>query len=297
MLDVLVIGGGPAGLQAALTLARGQRRVLVVDWGPPRNARATHLHNFVTRDGTEPAVFRAQARAELARYGVEVRQARAQEVVGGPGDFTVRLDEGEVRARRLLLALGMVDVLPPWPGMAELWGETVFQCPYCHGHEVRGLRWGLVAHEPHMIELAAMARAWTDDVVVLTEGKLEVDRQRLAKAGLRLEERPIAGLRPSAADPGRLGAVLFSEGEPLERDVLLLRPAQRQTELVRSLALQLDPGGYVVLDERRQTSRPGIYAAGDLLTPMQAAIVGAQAGMMAAATISRELALEEAGWS
>jgi thioredoxin reductase len=296
MLDVLVIGGGPAGLQAALTLARGQRTVLVVDAGPPRNARAIHLHNFVTRDGTPPQAFRAHAREELARYGVEVRTARAHEVSGGPGDFTVRLDEGEVHARRLLLALGVVDELPPWPGLAELWGETVFQCPYCHGHEVRGLRWALVAHEPHMIELAAMARLWTDDVVVLTEGKLEVDAQRLARAGLRLEERPIAGLR-AGASPNRLGAVLFTDGQSLQRDVLLMRPVQRQTALVQSLGLQLDPAGYVVLDERRQTSRPGIYAAGDLLTPMQAAIVGAQAGMMAAATITRELALEEVGWS
>jgi thioredoxin reductase len=295
MLDVLVIGGGPAGLQAALTLARGQRRVLVVDAGPPRNARATHVNNFVTRDGTPPATFRALAREELAKYGVEVRQARALEVSGGSGDFVVRLNDGEVHTRRIVLALGMVDVLPPWPGLAELWGDTVFQCPYCHGHEVRGLRWGLVAHEPHMLELAVMALAWTQDVVVLTEGKLEVDRERLLRAGLQLDERPIAGLR-AGSSPERLGAVLFTEGPPLERDVLLMRPVQRQTELVQSLALQLDPAGYVTVNEARMTSRPGIYAAGDLLTPMQAAIPGAQAGMMAAASLNRELALQLAGW-
>lgn len=299
MLDVLVIGGGPAGLQAALTLARGQQRVSVVDAGPPRNARAVHLHTFVTRDGTAPARFRAIAREELARYGVEVQAARAEGLDGAIGDFTVRTDLGEIRAKRVLLTLGVVDELPALPGLAELWGETVFTCPFCHGHEVRGQRWAVLVPSPELLEMALTSRAWTEDVVMLTDGRFSPDdetRQRLARAGVRLEERRLVGLRPREDQPDRLGALLFSEGEPLLREVLRMRPPQRQTELVRSLGLALDAAGHVVVDKLQQTSRPGIFAAGDLTTPMQSAMGGAASGMMAAAALTHTLALEALGW-
>lgn len=298
--DVVVIGGGPAGLQAALTLGRGQRRTLLVDAGPPRNARATEVHNFLTRDGTPPATIRALAHQELAAYDVAVRKVRALTVDGPAGDLRVGLEDGEVRARRVLLATGMVDVLPDLPGLADLWGHTVFQCPYCHGHEVRGQRWAVWAAAPEMLQMAAFARGWTDDVVALTAGAFPVDqdlRGRLAAAGVPLDERPIAGLTPAEQAPDRLGAVVFADGPALPRDALMYHPPQRQVPLVQALGLALDPAGFVVVDGEYRTSHPGIYAAGDLATRMQAAIAGAAAGMAAAAMLNRELTLEIAGWS
>ncbi len=292
MIDVIVVGGGPGGLQAALTLARGQRTVAVVDAGPPRNARAAAVHNFLTRDGTPPAELRRLARAELDRYGVEVEGRRAIAITGERGAFTVELDEGSVTARRVLLAVGMVDLLPELPGFEPLWGHTVFQCPYCHGHEVRGQRFAALAASEPMLDFAILLRAWTDDVVALTDGRFPVTdaaRARLASAGVLLDERPLAALTARAEDAGRLAAITFTDGAPLPRDILFARPPQRQTDLVATLALALDPQGYLLLDDHRQTSRPGIYAAGDSVTMMQSALGAASAGMHAAAMLNHEL--------
>jgi thioredoxin reductase len=293
MLDVLILGGGPTGLQAALTLGRAQRKALVLDAGPPRNARAVEVHNFLTRDGTPPSTLRALAREELSRYGVEVRGERAVEVSGAKGAFVVRVEGGgEFAAKRVILAGGMIDHLPPIPGLETLWGDTIFQCPYCHGHELRGRRWAARITAPAMVDYALVGRGWTPDLVALTEGRFEVsdqDRARLAAAGVTLDERPIAALRPAEGEPHHLGAVIFADGEALERDAMLLRPEQSQTPLVTALGLDLDPQGYVAVGFNRETSIPGIYAAGDLSSPMQAAIAGAASGMMTAAMLNHEL--------
>ena len=160
MFDVVVIGGGPAGLQATLTLARGQRRVALVDGGAPRNQRAVQVHNFVSRDGIPPKDFRAESRRQLEGYGVRLVQGLVRGVHGEPDGFTVDVDDDtRLEARRIVVALGVRDVLPDWSGLAALWGDTIFQCPYCHGHEVRGTRWAVYADSPHMPQLALLARA------------------------------------------------------------------------------------------------------------------------------------------
>lgn len=296
-VDVVVIGGGPAGLQAALTLARGQRRAVVFDTGPARNARAHHVNNFLTRDGTPPAAMRAIAREELAAYGVPVEAARVEGIDGERGRFRVRLEGGaEVGARRVILAVGMVDRLPELPGLDTLWGETVFQCPFCHGHALRGRRWAVFAPVAPLIEVGALIRAWSDDVVVLTDGQWEVPdelRARLQAAGIGLDERRVVGLRAAAEGPDRLGAIAFADGETLPRDALVFRPPQRQTPLVSSLGLAVDAAGFVAVDERRQTSRPGVYAAGDLATMMQAALGAAVAGLLAASAVIHDLTSED----
>lgn len=292
--DVIIVGGGPAGLAAALTLGRARRRVLLCDSGPPRNAAAVHVHNFLTRDGTPPAELRRIGREQLRPYAsVEVRDARVEAIHGERDAFEARLSDGSVEARRILLCTGMIDELPALEGFRALWGTSIFQCPYCHGWEVRDRSFGWLAPSAEFLAFALLLRGWTSDVVALTDGRFAVPaevRAQLEAAGVPIEERPITRL---VAREDRLEHIELAEGEPLRRDVLFARPPQRQVPLVESLGLELDPAGHVrVNDPHRETSTPGIYAAGDLQTPMQAAIAAAAAGMLTAAMINHALALE-----
>jgi len=296
--DVVIAGGGPAGLSAALALGRARKRVLLCDAGPRRNAAAVHLHNFVTRDGTPPTEFRRIARDQLAAYPhVEITDDAIAAIRGERGAFTIALAAAPaVTARRILICSGMVDEMLPIPGFRELWGHSIFQCPYCHGWEVRDQRWGyLVVPQAagHALPFALQARGWTRDVTVFTHAAATIPDDalaQLASAGIRVETAPIARLA-SRAD--QLDAVELADGRILGCDALFCHPPQRHVELVRRLGLALDDDGYVKLDPmRRETSVPGIYAAGDLTTRMQAAIVAAAAGMQAAAAINVELSME-----
>jgi thioredoxin reductase len=291
--DVIIIGGGPAGLQAALALGRARKRVLLCDGGPRRNAAAVHIQNFVTRDGTPPDDFRRIAREQLAAYpDVEVRDVRVEAIDGARDHFRVRLASGVVEARRIVLAVGMVDEMLPLPGFRELWGTSIFQCPYCHGWEVADQRWGVLAlpsNASHVVPFALMARGWTRDLVVFTNGALELaaqDRAAFETAGIRVVTAPVARL----AGDKRLEAIELATGERVACDALFTQPPQRQTDLVRALGVALDDDGYVKVDPmKRETSIPGIYAAGDLTTRAQAAILGAASGMQAAAVLNAEL--------
>lgn len=294
--DVVIAGGGPAGLAAALQLGRARKRVLLCDAGPRRNAAAEHMYGFVTRDGTPPADFRRIGRQQLEPYGrVETRDVAIEEmraIQGGHRAFEVRLSTGTVKARRILLCTGMIDQLPDIEGFRELWGRSIVQCPYCHGWEVQDRRFGFLAPAEGELDFGVFLRGWTGDVTVLTDGRFAVlpeVRTRLAGAGVRVEERRIARLSGSA---GHLESIEFSEGDPLRLDVLFARPRQRQVAFVQALGLSLDPGGYVQVDERQQTSIPGIYAAGDLLTPAQGALFAAASAVRAVAMINHELTTE-----
>lgn len=202
----------------------------------------------------------------------------------------MRLPAATVTARRVLLCTGMIDELLPIEGFAELWGHSIFQCPYCHGWEVQERRWGYLARDPRTLDFGLKLRAWTRDVVVFTGGLVEVPdelRASYEKADVRLETSPVQRL---IARDGRLQAIELAGAGPVACDVLFAHPEQRQVELVRKLGLELDEHGSVKVDPMtRETSQPGIYAAGDLTTKMQWAIAGAAAGGHAGAMISHEL--------
>ncbi len=292
--DVVIVGGGPAGLQAAQTLGRGRKRVLLCDSGARRNAAAEHMHNFVTRDGTPPDEFRTLGRKDLAAYpSVDVRDVRVESISGERGAFRVQLASELVEARRILLCTGMVDEMLPIAGFRELWGHGIYQCPYCHGWEARDRPWGYLAREAeagHLLPFSLMIRGWTSSVTVFTNGPFEIPtdaRAKLDKAGVRIEGAPIRRLVDRR---GHLDGIELETGTTVACDALFAHPPQHHVEIVKALGLALDDHGFVRVDPMmRETSVPGIYAAGDLTTRMQAAIAAAAGGMQAAAAINAEL--------
>lgn len=293
--DVAIVGGGPAGLAAALALGRACRRVVLLDAGAPRNETATHVHNFVTRDGTPPAVFRRIGREQLAPYEtVEVRDERVTDLCGERDGFTITTLGGRLSARRVILCTGMVDELPDMPGFREAWGHSIYQCPYCHGWEVRGRRWGYLALDGLGLAhgFPAMLRGWTDDLVVFAGDGVEVSAEvaaDLARRGIRFEAQGVARL---ALDGQTLTHIERKDGTRVPCEALFAHPPQRHVEIVQALGLDLDPLGYVQADPMtRQTSTPGIYAAGDLTTRAQGAVFAAAMGTQAGAMANHDLAL------
>ncbi len=291
--DIAIIGGGPAGLQAALTLGRADKRILLFDAGPRRNAAAQHIHNFVTRDGATPDEFRQRGRAQLEPYPVEIRDVRVERITGEKDDFEIRAADGEVTARRLLVCTGMVDERLDIPGFAELWGHRIFQCPYCHGWEVRGRPWTYLATNTDHLQFAALLQGWTQEVHVLLHG-VELTAEQRAQPFLRGVRVHDAAITRLEAAPNGDVAITLTDDTKIQ-GALFAHPPQRQVPLVESLELDLDEGGYVRVDPMtQQTSRPGIYAAGDLQRPQQAVAFAVSAAAHAAGMVNFELSLANA---
>jgi thioredoxin reductase len=260
------------------------------------------MHNFVTRDGATPSEFRRIAREQLADYpNVIAEDVRVGSITGVKGAFQMVTETGTVETRRILLCTGMIDELPPLEGLRELWGSDVVQCPYCHGWEAKGRPWGYLVRKDHAAQLhmfALQLRGWTEDVCVFTNGEFEVPeatRDLLVSGGVRIETRGVVRLvaGTGGAEAQRLEAVELADGTRLPCALLFAHPPQHQVDLVRALDLTLDGDGFVQVDPmRRETSTPGIFAAGDLTTRMQAAIAAAASGMQAAAMLNLELTSE-----
>lgn len=295
--DVVIVGGGPGGLSAALALGRGRKRVLLCDSGPRRNAAAVHIQNFVTRDGTPPDEFRRIGREQLGTYpNVDVRDVRVEAISGGRGAFRVELSSGPVEARRILLCTGMIDEVLPIEGFRELWGRSIFQCPYCHGWEVQDRRWAYLARgadASHLLPFAMQLRGWSRDVTVVLADSFEIPREtaeRLKGAGVRVETSPVRRL---VARDGHLASAVLEDGTDVPMEILFAHPPQRQVDVVKSLGLALDEAGFVQIDPmKRETSVPGIYAAGDLTTRMQGAVMASAAAVQTAAALNMELTME-----
>ncbi|MFF5310734.1 NAD(P)/FAD-dependent oxidoreductase [Streptomyces massasporeus] len=328
---VVVIGGGAAGLSAALVLGRARHRTLVVDAGEPRNAPAAHMQGYLTRDGMPPAEFLALGREEIARYGVELVRDRVVEVRRGadltevqgkdltevqrkafteaqgedptaaPGEgFTVVLAGGRtVQARRLVVATGLKDELPAVAGVAERFGRDVLHCPFCHGWEVRDQPFGVLASSPASVHQALMVSQWSKDVrfflhTVAEEELSDEDLRRLAAAGVEVVPGEVAGL---VVEDDRLTGIRLADGTEHARSMLFLAPrAVPQTGLLEGLGAELHDtpfGAYPVVDATGLTTVPGVWAAGNAIGFAEQVVHAASGGYRAASAIVGDLLMTD----
>jgi thioredoxin reductase len=317
--EVIVVGGGAAGLSAALVLGRSRRRTLVIDAGEPRNAPAAHLQGYLSRDGMPPAAFLAAGREEIARYGVELVRDRAVEAVRVPAAtapaapagraaaraaddpaFAVTLAGGRtVRARRLVIATGLRDELPAVPGLAARFGEDVLHCPYCHGWEVRDRAFGVLATGPRSVHQALMVSQWSKDVTLflhtVDEAELsDADLRRLAAARVDVVPGEVAEV---LTEDGALSGLRLADGTVHRREILFTAPrAVPATGLLRGLGARLTEtpfGSYPEVDATGLTSVPGVWCAGNAMGFAEQVVNAAAGGYRAGSVINGELLMAD----
>lgn len=294
--DVIIIGGSFAGLSAAMQLARARRQVLLVDAARPRNRYAAHAHGFLGQDGVPPQEIVANARAQLARYPtVSFLDGEAIQALAQDGGFAVVIAGGEqVRGARLILATGMRDELPPLPGLQARWGQTVLHCPYCHGFEVAGEPLGVLAAHPMSVHQAMLLPDW-GRTTYFTQGQFEPspeDARHLAARGVRVERTPVVALRGDA--PALTGVVLADGREVPLRALFVASRVHMASPLAGQLGCEFDEGplGPVIrVDDMKQTTVPGVFAAGDASTPMSNATLASASGVMAGVCAHRSLVM------
>ncbi len=294
--QVAVVGGGPAGLAATLTLSRSMiQTVLFDDPRPPRNHASPDISAFPGLDRISPTEFRAIAAREIDRYGYAARRSAAVATIGKTetGAFRIDVTGGEtVTAERILLATGMIDLFPEIEGLEDLWGRSVVNCPFCQGFEWKDRAWGIFVHRPEILAAAEIYRNWTDDLILFVGSEIEWPegrRQALDSLGIQVVDETVASL---LGDNGTLSHVVTESGKEVERDVLLIWPKQTQCNLVKSLSLPLDETGNVRIDDQFKTPLEGIFAAGDLVyAGHQNVNTAIHMGNMAAANIVFELCM------
>ena len=298
--DVVIVGGGAAGLSAALVLGRARRRVAVVDSGEPRNAAAAHMQGYLSRDGMPPSELVGAGRAEVVRYGVELIDRRVASIIvaDGPGlaepGFAVRLADGrELGARRVLVAAGMADELPDVDGIRARWGKDLLHCPYCHGWEVRDQPLGVLASAPGSVLYAQIVRQWSDDVILFshTYNLTEEDRAELAARGIDVVEGVVARL---VVEGNRLTGVELLDGRVVARDAVFVRPVNRPRghDLLAGLGCSFASDGFVIADPSGRAAA-GVWVAGNVVDARAQVITAAGEGSASAIAINADLVREE----
>ncbi|MFE9046784.1 MULTISPECIES: NAD(P)/FAD-dependent oxidoreductase [Streptomyces] len=307
--DVVIVGGGAAGLSGALALGRARRSVLVIDAGEPRNAPASHVHNYLGRESTPPGELLAIGRGEAAGYGaviVEGRVASAERLPeSGEGEqgFRVVTEDGRsVEARRLLVTTGLVDELPPVPGLAARWGREVLHCPYCHGHEVADRPIGVLATGPLAVHQALMWRQWSDDVTLFLHTgpePTEEEYEQLAARGVAVVDGEVTGLEVT---DDRFTGVRLVSGRVVPREALVVQARfVARSAVLESLGLKpvaqemggVVIGSYIPTDPTGATEVPGVWAAGNVTRLTEQVIGAAAAGLMAGGAVNGDLITED----
>lgn len=297
--DVLVIGGGAAGLSAAVALARSLRSVLVVDAGEPRNAPAEGVHNLLGREGVAPADLVAAGQREAIAYGAEIRTGRALTARRDEAGFSIDLDDGStVSGRRLILATGLVDELPAVPGLAEAWGHSVLHCPYCHGYEVRGQRIGVLGTSPMGVHQALLFRQLSEDVTLFRHQMPDPEPEaleQLAALGITVVDGTVDRVDSTdRADP----VVHLADGTTYELDALAVAPRFRaRTDLYEQLGgvtTEHPMGEFIETEMMGRTAVEGVWVAGNTGDLAAMVAMSSGAGVGAGAAVNADLVTEEA---
>ena len=302
-VDVVIVGGGAAGLSAALTLGRARRSVVVIDAGEPRNAPADHVHGYLTRDGVSPADLLALGREEVRGYGVELVDGRAVRATRAPedgGTFAVELDNGRtVPGRRLLVTTGLVDELPDIPGLAPRWGRDALHCPYCHGWEVRDQAIAVIATGAMGAHQASLFRQWSSDVTLLVHTgppPTDEEREQFAARAVRIVEGTVAEV--VVADD-RITGVRLEGGPVVPADAVVVQPRMvARSEVLASLGIEavehpLGVGTLVEADPFGATAVPGVWVAGNVVDMKLQVLPAAAAGATTAAVLNTDLVAED----
>src|SRR3954451_9986484 len=294
--DCVIVGAGPAGLNAALVLGRARRRVVVLDDARPRNHATHEMHGVLGHDGLDPADLRARGRREIAGYGVEVLSAEVEQAEVLDGVVRVRSGRGPLLTRTLLLATGMLDEVPDIPGFAGLWGISAHTCPYCDGFEHRDERLAVLAFGARGEHLAVLLHQWSGDVVLLSNGPHDLAVDQLARVhalDIPIIETPVAAL--DGDDHGRLRRVRLDDGEALDRDALFFYVGWRlRNDIARTLGCRLRDDGSIAVDAEQATTVDRVYAAGNCTEPRALVPTAAGSGVTAAVSINVRLTFEDA---
>jgi len=295
--DVAIIGGGPAGLNAALVLGRARRSVVIFDNNQPRNAVTHASHGFLTRDGVTPSEFRRIAYEEVLHYPtVEHYSAKVTDIRKLSHGFQVIANSGEtIQSRKLLIATGLKEIYPVIPGLKELYGKSLFHCPYCDGWELRDQSLIVVSEHPRVYHLAKLLYHWSRDLVICTNGKrvlTDEEKQVLSSRHINVTEQTVAAFH---GNEGKLEQVEFTDGTRMDRTGGFITPQwQPHVDFGESLGYEVNEVGGILTDTAGKSSVPGLFAAGEASAgaPLQL-ILAAAAGSMAAVSINTELMEEE----
>ncbi|WLQ08494.1 NAD(P)/FAD-dependent oxidoreductase [Arthrobacter oryzae] len=299
-VDVVIVGGGAAGLNAAQMLGRSRRSVVVVDGGEPRNAPAKGVHGFLSRDGVSPAELYRIGREEAESYGVRIISGQVSGAAGFRGAFAVELADGSaVRGRRLLIATGLVDELPDIPGLRERWGRDVLHCPYCHGWEVQDQPIGILGTGPFAAHQALLFRQWSADITLFLNNAMEpteLELHQLAARGITVVHGPVRALQ---VDNDKLAGVLLSDGSLVPVAAVATAPRfMARASAFADLGLKAVPhpmgmGEYLETDEDGATGVPGVWAAGNVTDLRAQVLSSAAAGAWTGVVINADLMAEE----
>ncbi len=294
--DVIIVGAGPAGLNAALVLGRSRRRVLVCNAGEHRNAPSRALHGFLTRDGIDPRELLRIGRQQLERYQtIKVQELGVNNIEPVRDQFAVTLSDGtQLFARKILLATGVVDELPDIQGFETFYGRSIFHCPYCDGWEVRDQPLAIYGRGDNGLGLAQELTGWSSNLTLVTDGPTEInaeDRNKLARNRIQIREQRIAHLE---GNDGILERIVFEDSSILKCRAMFFNLGYRQhSDLAAKLGVKIDPHrGQVISNRHESTSVPGVYVAGDAAFHTHYVIIAASEGAIAALSINTALLRE-----
>jgi thioredoxin reductase len=293
--DVLIIGGGPAGLSAALILGRCRRSVLVCDSMKPRNAKAKQSNGFLTRDGINPKEFLSIAREQLKKYSVEFKQMLVEKALSENGIFTVTSSNGDkYSGRKILIATGMKDKIPEIEGIEKFYGISVHHCPYCDGWEEKDKRIAVYAKGKAAYVLSQSLRLWSKDILIVTDGAPKIPKKNLSalsKAGIKIYPEKI---KSAEGENGYLKKINFKNGESIEVDSMFFSTGNYQkSNLAEQLGCRFTKSGSISTDRKQNTGVKGVFVAGDAAKDMQFVIVAAAEGTKAGVAINMELIDED----